>query len=206
MNFDLNSFQLDYLIRCDIIKDCLDKSDERDCPTLGLVDYIKTDPPIKDRNENGTSVNVTIVITTIGNFVEMDMTFRAKISLRLSWFDWRVNFYNLKFSNENFNYFANSDLKDAWLPRLIFGNSMNADSLKFDDLSSVIVQRKGPRTLNSFTELQENEIFDGEDNPFVYNRTYDLNLSCIFKLENYPFDYQNCFIEVFCFYSWVKLL
>jgi hypothetical protein len=102
----------------------------------------------------------------------------------------------LKFSKDNFNYFGNSELNDVWLPRMIFANSMDEDSLKFDDLSSVIVQRKGPRTLNSYSELQENELFDGENNPFVYNRTYDLNLSCIFKLENYPFDYQNCFIEV----------
>jgi hypothetical protein len=56
----------------------LDKSDERDCTIIRLDDYLKTDSPIKDRNENGTSVNVSIVITTIGNFVEMDMTFRCQ--------------------------------------------------------------------------------------------------------------------------------
>jgi len=174
----------------------LDKSDERDCEMLSLKDYIKTDPPIKDRNENGTPVKVSIVITTIGHIVEMDMTFRVKFSVQIIWFDWRVNFNNLKLSKENYNFFANSDLSNVWLPRLIFLNSMDENSLKFDDLSSVIVQRKGPRTLNSYSELQENEIFDGENNPFVYNRTYDMNLSCIFKLENYPFDFQNCFIEV----------
>jgi hypothetical protein len=124
------------------------------------------------------------------------MRFIARFSLQLKWYDWRVTFYNLKASNDNFNYVGRDDFNFLWLPRIIFANSVDEASLLFDDLSSMISKRKGPPTLNSHEEIQENECFDGERNPLVYNRTYELELECSFKLEKYPFDYQSCFIDV----------
>ncbi len=60
--------------------------------------------------------------------------------------------------------------------------------------------------MDSRLEIDENEIFSGERNPFVYNRTYELTLGCNFQLQNYPFDYQNCYIDVSCFRILKKVL
>jgi hypothetical protein len=163
---------------------------------MDFNDYFSQDPPIKDRTGNGTLLEMKASVATIGNFDEMNMKFIARFSLQLKWYDWRVTFYNLKASKDNFNYVGKYDLYSLWLPRMIFGNSVNEASLLFDDLSSVISKRKGSPTLNSANEIQETESFEGESNPFVYNRTYELELECIFKLEKYPFDYQTCFIDV----------
>jgi hypothetical protein len=45
-------------------------------------------------------------------------------------------------------------------------------------------------------EIYEDEIFQGDSNPFVYKRSYELDLECNFGIQNYPFDYEECFIEV----------
>ena len=40
--------------------------------------------------------------------------------------------------------------------------------------------------------LQENEVYDGEENPLVFSRIYALDLHCTFQLQDYPFDDQHC--------------
>jgi hypothetical protein len=45
-------------------------------------------------------------------------------------------------------------------------------------------------------ELEENEEFKGSENPFVFERFYDLSLRCSFEFFRYPFDHQSCFIDV----------
>lgn len=182
--------------RCDIFKDCNDDSDEENCTLLKTVVGLREDPPLFHRYENGTAVNVTITVSRIGSFNEMAMTFKTRFFIKIAWLDWRLVFANLKKSSENFNYLSNEDEKKIWLPGLIFGNSIIETNLKYDDFSTVFVSRKGNPAPNSMTELYENEIFKGEENPLVYKRTYELELSCTFQLEKYPFDYQICYIDV----------
>ena len=69
-------------------------------------------------------------------------------------------------------------------------------SLAYDDFATVIAQRKGIPIPNSRIDIFENEIFFGDENPFEYNRTYELEFNCGFELHKYPFDYQNCHIDV----------
>jgi hypothetical protein len=179
-----------------MIKDCSDKSDEMQCKSFLIDDYLKEDPPIKERNGKGTVMEMNVTIFSISNFDEMHMTFKSRFSLKLKWLDWRVTFYNLKESPVNFNSLGDDDLKTLWLPRLIFSNSLDEKYLNFDSLSSVFVQRIGSPTISLPTEVNEDEIFDGEVNPFIYIRTYEMTLECSFDLENYPFDHQNCHIDV----------
>ncbi len=40
------------------------------------------------------------------------------------------------------------------------------------------------------------KMYNGTCNPFIFERIYDLDLGCVFQLENYPFDFQHCKIEV----------
>ena len=54
----------------------------------------------------------------------------------------------------------------------------------------------GPATLTSRSQLSKDELFEGEENPFVYSRYYELTFNCEFQFANYPFDFQKCYIEV----------
>jgi hypothetical protein len=179
-----------------MIKDCSDKSDEMQCKSFVIEDYLKEDPPIKERNGNGTELFMKITVFSISNFDEMHMTYKARFSLSLKWLDWRVTFYNLKQSRENFNSVGDDNLKSLWLPRLIFSNSEDEKYLNFDTLASVFVQRIGSPIMSLPSEINEDEIFDGLINPFFYNRTYEMILECNSELQNYPFDHQHCQINV----------
>jgi hypothetical protein len=53
-----------------------------------------------DSSENRTSVYSRVDILELGSFQELPMTFRAKISVQLWWFDSRLTFANLKKDNE----------------------------------------------------------------------------------------------------------
>ena len=131
--------------------------------------YFSSDPPLTSRLQNGTAINISVIISRIGNINEMYMTFQARFSLQLSWFDWRVEFANLESSSDNLNYLTKAQQKSIWQPRLIFSNCVQEISLLYDDFSAVVVQRRGNPKPNSIKEIHENEIFAGAENPLVYN-------------------------------------
>ena len=45
--------------------------------------------------------------------------------------------------------------------------------------------------------VNEDEIFQGEENPIVYKRFYEMIINCEMELQQYPFDNQTCSIGVF---------
>ena len=83
-----------------------------------------------------------------------------------------------------------------WIPQLIFRNSLEDVNIVNDAFSSLLVDKESSGILNSKKEIQENEVYEGEFNPFVYQRIYDLVLKCEFGLAKYPFDWQLCFVQV----------
>ena len=68
--------------------------------------------------------------------------------------------------------------------------------MKNDDMSNLMVKRKTEGHLNDENDLQENLVYEGDSNPFIFNNSYDLTLRCNFEFSNYPFDHQICKIQV----------
>jgi len=46
------------------------------------------------------------------------------------------------------------------------------------------------------TKVYRERIFNSSENPLLYKRVFDLELRCDFSSTDYPFDTQNCGIEV----------
>ncbi len=59
-----------------------------------------------------------------------------------------------------------------------------------------VIFHSGLPRLSLRSQLSKDEIFDGSENPFVYSRYYELAFNCDFQFQNYPFDYQKCYIKV----------
>ena len=119
-----------------------------------------------------------------------------RFSLKLMWTDHRTIIRNLKNLTENYNYVIDGNLEKLWIPGLVFGNAVEETSLKVDEFSSVVVSLETKAAMNPTDEAFENEVFEGSNNPFRYNRTYELPFRCQFDLSWYPFDYHDCNIEV----------
>lgn len=136
------------------------------------------------------------MMVKFGNFDEISSTYKARFSLNLTWYDYRITFENLKNISESFNYLDKEDIDIIWKPMLRFRGSIERSELAFDNLASVTVPRRGAPVPDSLENFCENEMFSGTENPFVYNSTFELLLICNFDLHNFPFDYQTCFIDV----------
>ncbi len=64
------------------------------------------------------------------------------------------------------------------------------------NFSSISITKKGTLRPNPSSEVTEYYAYEGDENPIVLNREYDMTFSCNFDLVMYPFDTQYCYIEV----------
>ena len=162
--------------------------------------YRKEYPPI-EKDKIVTNVSVNISISNIDKLDEMEMTFSVKIHVALQWRDSRVTFYNLKSQRERGNHVSKLEREKLWIPALVFTNSIPLEvQIVNDELSYLMVQLEGePVRRDTIGTLQKNEVYDGAKNSLRYERYFDLDLRCNYIFDNYPFDQQNCSIDVSIF-------
>jgi len=65
-----------------------------------------------------------------------------------------------------------------------------------DDFAFIFARPESKPELSDISDLEENLIYSGNDNPLIYQRYFDLNARCNFKFDDYPFDTQHCPIVV----------
>jgi len=193
--------------RCNDVKDCSENSDEINCQLVSVDtnSYRKENPPMNS-SRIPTPVFVNMAIIQVGSFEEIEMTFKVNFIIRIKWYDNRLTFNNLKDETDGENNLGEVMRDNIWIPRLVFCNSLSEIRISNDDFSSLEVLRLGSAHLNSPTELDKNELFYGAENPLVFTRAYALDLQCNFELKWYPFDYQECFIQVSEAWHYFKLL
>ena len=95
--------------RCDSVTDCDDVSDEKNCQlvSLDVNKYLKEKPPTPV-NSSKFPVNVTITIKSVLDIQEVGSVLKLLFNLDLTWFDNRLQFYNLK-SDERMNSLTQED-------------------------------------------------------------------------------------------------
>ena len=113
----------------------------------------------------------------------------------VTWFDPRLKLQNLK-HNDNLNILAREERDSVWFPDIIFENTDTVERMVLDRKATLIVRREGPGSPSSINHEIKSEIFKGEENPFFYSRTYSIKFECDFQLQSYPFDTQECTMEL----------
>ena len=77
------------------------------------------------------------------------------------------------------------------------GNNDEEERMVLDEKALLIVNRKEKEGFPStHRDLDAAEIFLGELNPILYRRTYSSKFDCNYNLESYPFDTQECKMEL----------
>jgi hypothetical protein len=90
----------------------------------------------------------------LNSFHEISMSYSAKFSIKLMWFDTRLTFANLQSSLDVRN---KLDRNLAWMPELIISNSLELKYFSDDGISSLTIQQSSQPHLNSIEELYENK-------------------------------------------------
>jgi len=138
--------------RCNGLSDCEDSSDEKNCNLILTNDDYQLENAPKTLEGNAINVNVSFTIFELNAFHEISMSFRAKFSVKLMWFDTRLNFANLQSKFDVRNKFERNLV---WMPELILRNSLEVKYFTNDGISSLTVKQSSQPYLKPIEELYE---------------------------------------------------
>lgn len=139
---------------------------------------------------------MSLVIHNLGTIDELQMKFRAKISLQIKWKDPRLTYRSLK--NDG-NILSKDNSDEIWIPDLEFTNTEKDLSIlkAGKDSFKVQVLKKGQvQKIDAFIDLHYHETFSGQENDLFLVGKYEEYFTCTFDLKLYPFDTQNCFMNL----------
>ena len=184
--------------RCNNVFDCNDGSDESVCVplTIDKKNYKKTFPPFTGSNK--TIINIGITIESIEYIDELAMTFMSEVIIFLRWRDPRITFRNLDFVDQTWIKDILSKVwhDQIWLPPLYFSNTKEYDSILNGNYIEVATIPHGEPLLDKISELNEANIFKGEENDLELLSWNTATFNCDFELWMYPFDVQYCSVDV----------
>ena len=184
---------MDLKQRCNNLFECSDGSDEDNCEPL-LIDrnnYRTILPPVLEKEK--TEIIVSAELYGITDIDQISMTFRGDVGLRLQWRDPRLTFKDLGSEDR----FLNRHWMDQiWIPELIFSNMIGSNLISRDDAVVVKILKQGEYINNDITDLNEGTLFHGSENDLQLDAYYENTFKCLFELKRFPFDTQNCSINL----------
>ena len=140
-------------------------------------------------------IHTTMKIHMLQHFDAVAHGFDAEFTLDLEWFDSRLKYRNLK-SKPNINGLSSEEVSTIWFPNFVFVNTAKKDMGLVDEKSVFHVLKKGEGKRYEKYVLENKIIYAGEENYLEYQRHYFKHFECHYELHWYPFDTQECFIEI----------
>ena len=118
---------------------------------------------------------------------------QLKFSLRMTWVDARLDFYNIKL-DETMNVISLEELNRIWLPVIIFHNTERGQRTINDEESFATISRTGIGSGSDSSISEDIDIYKGSENKISMSRLYNIEFFCDYDMRWYPFDSQTCFM------------
>ena len=135
------------------------------------------------------NVSISMAVMDIISISEVDLVYVLKFRFLMSWYDYRLKYYNLK-QEQSLNTLSKAEIDRLWIPFVVFSNTENQESTTGDDNSQVTISREGNFTESSVNIMEEINIFEGIKNKITFQQVYSKTFKCVYKLQLYPFDTQ----------------
>ena len=166
--------------RCDLVQDCRDGADERDCRVVVQgPGYDKELAPFTARGKEIVPVSVDFFMNIQG----MDQGsggLEVRMSTRLEWSDHRLHLHDLR---PGLNVVPAREVTLLWLPEVSYGGRPGGGR-------TVGVRREGASVRGGLERRHEVEIFQGGENTLVLEEELEGRLRCGGSMMMYPFDKQ----------------
>ena len=121
------------------------------------------------------------------------MTFTSEVRISVRWRDQRIIFRNLAQGKKVLSKVWHDQI---WLPPLYFSNTKENKQILNGNYVEVAIIPHGQPLFNKISELNEANLFRGEENDLELFSVNELTFKCNFELWNYPFDVQHCSANV----------
>lgn len=180
--------------RCDQTYNCKDRSDEENCKMLEIDEnYSKKISPFRydsEKNEiKPALVNVSLGLKKILKIEEVQLKFTLKFRLIMEWFDYRIAYHNLKHSRSS-NALSAEEIQRLWIPFIVYENTEHNEGTRATEDTELTVTREGSFLESDATNVDEINIFSGEDNRITFHQLFTKVFECEYELQLYPFDTQ----------------
>lgn len=177
--------------RCDKIIHCPnDSSDEEECAMVLFPPTYRQEFAPVEVAEDGqiirTEVLVAIELLEILKIKEVDNLFSCQLRLLLSWKDQRLEFADLKVTEEQ-NTLSQAEVEQLWTPLVVFANTEERDGVVKDARASAIIMKLGEATVAAGDHIDNTFLSSGAENPITLQRTYKGNLDVLLSLSEVYF-------------------
>ena len=134
-------------------------------------------------------------IHNLQHFDPVTHGFDAEFTLDLEWFDSRVKFKNLR-SKPDINELSFEEAKKIWFPHFVFDNTEHKEMDIIDEKAIFHVLKKGEGKRYKKYVLENKFVYEGKENYIEYQRNYAKHFDCHYQLHWYPFDTEECHIDI----------
>nr|XP_027229707.1 glycine receptor subunit alpha-4-like [Penaeus vannamei] len=182
------------VMRCDLKFDCDDKTDERYCDIINFPEDYRSKLPPRPASDSSLPIALDVTMDTL-NIDTTTMLLSVSYNLRMTWFDNRLTFNNLK-NLTRLNTVSLDQVAGLWRPRLGFINTDDIQNTAVDADAVTTVVKLDQTFAPDLSNPYEVEVYRGDTNPISSTRKYSTVYTCNFDLVLYPFDIQFCYMKL----------
>ena len=109
------------------------------------------------------------------------MSYTVNFQIQLKWYDSRINFRNLKPTDYE-NKLDILEIEKIWTPKLFIYHSFQV-YVEAGQKSLVMIHRNGSPKENELSEIDEDYLYSGNENPISMINYFTMKLGCKFDLK-----------------------